>query len=102
MRSMPGAIRHKILGTIDTPEKFEQHRLLLAEDVWASMKATDSRECRNCHNVSAIDIHQMTPAVQQGMMPGLQAGLTCIDCHKGIAHHLPKMSDSSGNQSVNQ
>jgi nitrate/TMAO reductase-like tetraheme cytochrome c subunit len=32
------------------------------------------------------------------MMPGLQAGLTCIDCHKGIAHHLPKTSDSSRNQ----
>jgi nitrate/TMAO reductase-like tetraheme cytochrome c subunit len=89
---------HKILGTIDTPEKFEQHRLALAEDVWAGMKTTDSRECRNCHNVSAIDIHKMTPAAQQGMIPGLQAGLTCIDCHKGIAHHLPKMSDRSGNQ----
>jgi len=86
---------HKMLGTISTPEKFEQHRLELAEDVWAAMKATDSRECRNCHNASAMDIHQMTPAAQQGMMPGLQAGLTCIDCHKGIAHHLPKTSDSS-------
>jgi nitrate/TMAO reductase-like tetraheme cytochrome c subunit len=65
------------------------------------MKATNSSECRNCHNESAMDIHQMTPAAQQGMMPGLQAGLTCIDCHKGIAHHLPKTSDSSGNQPAN-
>ena len=81
---------HKALGTIDTPEKFEQHRLALAEDVWATMKATNSRECRNCHSDDAFDVHQMTPAAQQGMMPGLQAGLTCIDCHKGIAHHLPK------------
>ncbi len=89
---------HKLLGTIDTPAKFERHRLELAQDVWATMKATNSRECRNCHNQSAFDTHQMTQAAQQGMMPGLQAGLTCIDCHKGIAHHLPQTSDSSGNQ----
>jgi len=24
--------------------------------------------------------------------------LTCIDCHKGIAHHLPKTSDNSDTQ----
>jgi cytochrome c-type protein NapC len=89
---------HKILGTIDTPEKFEQHRMELAQNVWAVMKATDSRECRNCHNVEAMDAHQMTQAAQQGMMPALQAGLTCIDCHKGIAHHLPQTSDNSGDQ----
>jgi nitrate/TMAO reductase-like tetraheme cytochrome c subunit len=28
-------------------------------------------------------------------MPGLQAGLTYIDCHKGIAHHLPKKPGAS-------
>ena len=93
---------HKILGTVNTPEKFEQHRLALAESVWAAMKANDSRECRGCHNVSAMDIHQMSQTAQQGMMPGLQAGLTCIDCHKGIAHHLPKTSDNSATQSASR
>jgi nitrate/TMAO reductase-like tetraheme cytochrome c subunit len=42
----------------------------------------------------------MTQAAQQGMMPGLQAGLTCIDCNKGIAHHSPKTSDNSSTQSA--
>jgi nitrate/TMAO reductase-like tetraheme cytochrome c subunit len=93
---------HKVLGTIDTPEKFEQHRLALAEDVWAGMKATNSRECRNCHDESAFDTHQMTEAARQGMMPGLQAGLTCIDCHKGIAHHLPKTPDQTEGQPTKQ
>lgn len=93
---------HKILGTIDTPQKFEQHRLELAEDVWATMKATNSSECRNCHNDSAFDTHQMTEAAQKGMMPGLQAGLTCIDCHKGIAHHLPKMPSEPEGQPKTQ
>jgi nitrate/TMAO reductase-like tetraheme cytochrome c subunit len=44
---------HKLLGTIDTPEKFEEKRLKLAEHVWASMEATDSWECRNCHSYEA-------------------------------------------------
>src|SRR2546425_325878 len=33
---------HKVLGTISTREKFEAHRLQLAESVWKTMKATDS------------------------------------------------------------
>jgi nitrate/TMAO reductase-like tetraheme cytochrome c subunit len=47
-------VLHKILGTIGTKEKFEAHRLELAQNVWASMKASDSRECRNCHAVQWI------------------------------------------------
>jgi nitrate/TMAO reductase-like tetraheme cytochrome c subunit len=27
------------------------------------------------------------------MAEGFKAGLTCIDCHKGIAHKLPTMPD---------
>lgn len=89
-------VLHKILGTIGTKEKFEQHRLELAQNVWATMKASGSRECRNCHTEDAMDIHKMSETAQKVMMPGLQAGLTCIDCHKGIAHHLPKMPETSG------
>ena len=37
---------HKLVGTIDTPEKFEAQRLALAHRVWHAMKDTDSRECR--------------------------------------------------------
>jgi nitrate/TMAO reductase-like tetraheme cytochrome c subunit len=84
---------HKLLGTISTPAKFEQHRTELAQHVWDTMKSTDSRECRNCHNVSAIDIHAQSETAQKVMAPGLEAGLTCIDCHKGIAHHLPKTEE---------
>ncbi len=80
---------HKILGTIDTPEKFEQHRLELAQHVWETMKATDSRECRNCQSAAAMDPHKQSEAAQI-MQEALKNGMTCIDCHKGIAHHLPK------------
>ena len=44
-----------ILGTVDTPEKFEKKRLELAQHVWATMKANDSHECRNCHSVESMD-----------------------------------------------
>jgi cytochrome c-type protein NapC len=87
-------VLHKILGTIDTPEKFEAHRLELAERVWATMKSTDSRECRNCHAVQSMDPHKQSAAAQI-MTEAMKNGLTCIDCHKGIAHHLPKQPDDT-------
>ena len=83
---------HKIVGTIDTKEKFEKHRLELAQHVWATMKATDSRECRNCHSAEAMDPHKQSAAAQI-MGPSLAKGMTCIDCHKGIAHKLPEIPD---------
>ena len=85
-------VLHKILGTIDTPEKFEAHRLELAQHVWATMKATDSRECRNCHSVESMDPHKQSAAAQT-MFEAIKSGATCIDCHKGIAHKLPKDPD---------
>jgi len=46
---------HKAMGTIDTKEKFEAHRLELARHVWEAMKSTDSRECRNCHDFKSME-----------------------------------------------
>jgi cytochrome c-type protein NapC len=84
-------VLHKILGTINTPEKFEEHRLRMAQNVWRSMKATDSRECRNCHEFDSMDYtRQQMRAVSQHIQ-GFDEGKTCIDCHKGIAHSLPAM-----------
>lgn len=45
----------KAFGLIDTPQKFEAHRLVMAENEWARMKANDSQECRNCHNFEYMD-----------------------------------------------
>jgi len=84
---------HHIIGTVDTPEKFEEHRLTMAERVWAKMKETDSRECRNCHHNKQMDFHKMSRRAQEKMEPGLEKGKTCIDCHKGIAHKLPEEDD---------
>ena len=84
---------HALLGTIDTPEKFEAQRLTMARRVWASMTATNSRECRHCHSGDAMDFHKMkNPENAERMKKGMLAGETCISCHKGIAHKMPDLS----------
>lgn len=80
---------HSILGSVDTPEKFEAKRLELAETVWASMEATDSRECRNCHSFQAMDFHKQTRRAAEKMQQAIKDKKTCIECHKGVAHKLP-------------
>jgi cytochrome c-type protein NapC len=81
---------HKIVGTIDTPEKFEAKRLVLAQSVWKSMKASDSRECRNCHAMESMDLDKQVRPAQRRHKAAMEKGETCIDCHQGIAHKLPK------------
>lgn len=81
---------HKALGTIDTRDKFEAHRLEMAQRVWAGMKATDSRECRNCHQFDHMDFERQERMSARRHKRGFEKGETCIDCHKGIAHHLPE------------
>jgi cytochrome c-type protein NapC len=84
---------HKVMGTIDTPEKFEAKRLELAQNVWRSMKETDSRECRNCHDYDSMDFTDQGRRAVAQHSEGLEEGQTCIDCHKGIAHRLPDMHE---------
>jgi nitrate/TMAO reductase-like tetraheme cytochrome c subunit len=79
-------VLHKILGTVDTPEKFDKERLGLAKRVWAAMKSTDSRECRNCHDFASMKPEDQKKRSRKQHINGMLAGNTCIDCHKGIAH----------------
>ncbi|MES9842529.1 MAG: NapC/NirT family cytochrome c [Candidatus Thiodiazotropha endolucinida] len=79
-------IWHKIMGTVDTPEKFEAHRLTMARRVWQAMKETDSRECRNCHDWDTMNPEKQKPRARNQHVFAMEKGNTCIDCHKGIAH----------------
>jgi cytochrome c-type protein NapC len=79
-------ILHKVLGSIDTPEKFDAKRMQLAKNVWKAMKETDSRECRNCHDFNSMKPEDQKKRSRKQHINGMQAGNTCIDCHKGIAH----------------
>ncbi|HRD84482.1 MAG TPA: NapC/NirT family cytochrome c [Rubrivivax sp.] len=80
----------KVMGTIDTREKFEAKRLQLAEREWARMKANDSLECRNCHSHQSMDPEKQKPRAKKSHELAKKNNETCIDCHKGIAHHKPK------------
>jgi len=80
----------KLMGTIDTKEKFEANRLRLAEHEWARMKASDSRECRNCHSFDGMDTEKQKLRGAKMHKIAQDEKQTCIDCHKGIAHHKPK------------
>ena len=82
----------KIFGTINTREKFLDHRLTLAKHEWARLKANDSLECRNCHAYQFMDwTRQSQRAVYVHSTALAGKDYTCIDCHKGIAHRLPNM-----------
>ena len=80
-------VLHKVLGTIDTPEKFDAKRLVLAKNVWSAMKSTDSRECRNCHNFDSMKPEDQKKRSRKQHANAMEDGNTCIDCHKGIAHN---------------
>lgn len=84
-----------LTGKIDTPEKFNEHRFTLAKSVWKAMKDTDSRECRNCHNFESMNPEFQKPRARKQHLNAFETGQTCIDCHKGIAHHgvRDKLSD---------
>jgi cytochrome c-type protein NapC len=85
-----GEVYHKIVGTIDTPEKFEAHRWVMANRVWDQMQANDSRECRNCHSFTDMDLSEQDRYARKRHSRAIDAGQTCIDCHQGIAHRLPR------------
>ena len=67
-------------------------RLEMAERVWRVMKETDSRECRNCHEFQHMDPDAQERVSARRHEKAFKQGETCIDCHKGIAHHLPEGS----------
>ena len=84
---------HKVLGTIDTREEFQAKRLELASHVWETMKRTNSRECRNCHDAESMDFGVQESRSADRHEEGFDEGKTCIDCHRGIAHQLPDGAD---------
>ncbi len=84
---------HWMAGTINTPEKFEAKRLELARHVWASMEATNSRECRNCHDFRYMSADNQKPRAFLMHSLGDDWDKTCIQCHQGIVHSLPRGFD---------
>ena len=85
-----------VFGTINTREKFLERRIELAQHEWHRMKANDSLECRNCHDLESMDFTVQSKRAAEQHERFLASGeKTCIDCHKGIAHQLPDMAETA-------
>jgi nitrate/TMAO reductase-like tetraheme cytochrome c subunit len=73
-------------GVISTEEKFKAARERMAQHVWDEYKGNNSQACRNCHDFTPEvlakqpEFHATT--IRDGKM-------TCIECHKGVAHTAP-------------
>lgn len=84
----------ELMGTYHEPEQWEAHRAEMAERVWAEYRADDSRYCRGCHDVEAMALDEQSGMgrTMHGRMEGM--GKTCIDCHKGLVHALPRPAET--------
>ena len=78
-----------LTGKIATPERYEMHRLEMAQREWDRLAANDSRECRSCHTFAAMDNEAQARFAARRHEAAVAEGQTCIDCHRGVAHTLP-------------
>ncbi len=79
-----------VTGKIDDEEKYEEHRMAMAEMVWEQMRANDSATCRSCHTLGAMDSYEQSEDAAKMHAYALENKVTCIDCHKGVAHFAPE------------
>jgi cytochrome c-type protein NapC len=80
----------EIAGVIDTPEKYEARRMQMAQSEWDRFKANGSVTCRACHDFDAMSLEKQGLTRYTKHQKAKADGQSCIDCHKGIAHKLPK------------
>jgi len=76
-------------GIISTQAKFDAYKTQMAREVWAYMKANDSRECRHCHSAARWDLSAQSHSAQRKHEQMKTSGETCIDCHQGVVHEVP-------------
>ena len=88
---------HQVLGTIDTPEKFDDKRLELADErVAADEDRPTAANAATATSSSTWTISaQETRASETHQDCADATGKTCIDCHHGIAHKLPPNADEA-------
>jgi nitrate/TMAO reductase-like tetraheme cytochrome c subunit len=66
------------------PATWQARRARLAEETLAAMRAEDSATCRTCHDAAALAAKgEAGPAAHAALKQG---GVTCVDCHAGVAH----------------
>lgn len=80
----------ELAGKLDTAEKYEAHRAEMAESVWRQFKENDSKFCRSCHSIDAMDLDNQERRTARQHSGAAEDGETCIDCHYGIVHREPE------------
>ena len=67
----------------------------MAQTVWKQMEANNSATCRSCHSYDKMNFDEMSAKAKQQMQIAAIKNQSCIDCHKGIAHSLPKVKSDT-------
>ncbi len=69
----------------------QDHRLRLARHVWQAMDEQGSSTCQSCHNPAKWDLKVQPSRARHNHKPEVweEKGVSCIDCHTGIAHKKP-------------
>lgn len=80
----------ELQGKLDTAEKYEAHRAEMAEEVWRHFKENDSKFCKSCHSIAAMDFEEQDRQAARRHSKSEENGQTCIDCHYGIVHAEPE------------
>lgn len=87
-------IWYEAQGRLSDQEKYESHRLAMAKRVWNEMKENDSMTCKSCHSIEAMILSEQSKEAQKMHKLAQSTKDTCIDCHKGIVHFMPDITDS--------
>ena len=79
-----------ITGVIDSPDKYENQRLAMAQSVWQEFEGNQSAPCRGCHQADKMSDQKQTEHAVKAHQRAERNNTTCVVCHQGIAHKLPK------------
>ena len=79
-------------------KKYNANRWKMANSVWDKMRASNSRECRNCHDFENMDLDTQSRSARKQHGRATEKGETCIDCHKGIVHIEPDEPEEEENE----
>lgn len=76
----------EVMGKLSTQKKYDAHKEEMAESVRAQFRANDSKFCRHCHAVEAMNPELQSPMAGRIHASMAQTGKTCIDCHRNLVH----------------
>ncbi len=75
-----------VTGKIDTEDKYEEHRMAMAETVWAQLRESDSATCRSCHTFDAMDSYEQSEDAAKCMSTDKRIIRLVSTATKGVAH----------------